>query len=49
MDEYYFDEEDDDENEEFDDPSLYAHCGDWEDKPENCAFCADDECPLNRS
>ena len=40
-------EDDDDENE--DDPSMYAHCGDWEDEPENCAFCADDECPMNRS
>lgn len=48
MDEYFFDE-DDDENEEFDDPSTYAHCGDWKDEPENCGFCADDECPLNRS
>ncbi len=48
MDEDYFDEEDD-ENEEFDDPCTYAHCGDWKDEPENCGFCADDECPLNRS
>ena len=41
----HWDEEDDD----WDDPSTYAHCGDWEDEPENCAFCADDDCPLNRS
>ena len=39
----------DDEDDEWDDPSTYAHCGDWEDEPENCAFCADDDCPLNRS
>ena len=39
---YYSDENDND-------PSTYAHCGDWEDEPENCSFCADDECPLNRS
>ena len=43
------DDEDDDEYEDDDDPSTYAHCGDWEDEPENCSFCADDECPLNRS
>lgn len=45
-DEYDDDEYDDDE---YDDPSTYAHCGDWEDEPENCASCADDECPLNKS
>ena len=39
----------DDEDDDWDDPSTYAHCGDWEDEPENCAFCADDDCPLNRS
>ncbi len=43
------DEFDEDDEEEYDDPSSNAHCGDWEDEPENCACCADDECPLNRS
>ena len=47
-----WDDEDDDwddEDDDWDDPSTYAQCGDWEDEPENCAFCADDDCPLNRS
>lgn len=43
------DDDCDDEDDDWDDPSTYAHCGDWEDEPENCAFCADDDCPLNRS
>ncbi|MDY5122461.1 MAG: hypothetical protein SPE59_01495 [Treponema sp.] len=43
------DDDCDDEDDDCDDPSTYAHCGDWEDEPENCAFCADDDCPLNRS
>ena len=44
-----YDEEEDEEDEVYDDPSTYAHCGDWEDAPGNCASCPDDECPLNRS
>ena len=56
-DEYYdddeeFDEEDEefeDDEEEFDDPGMIARCADWKDEPENCSFCADDECPLNKS
>lgn len=48
-DDEYEDNDEDDEDEDDDDPSTYAHCGDWEDEPENCSFCADDECPLNRS
>lgn len=47
---YYSDvQEEENEDDDWDDPSTYAHCGDWEDEPENCAFCADDDCPLNRS
>ena len=41
-------DENDDGEEDGDDPSTYAHYGDWKDEPENCAACADDECPLNR-
>ena len=33
---------------EGDDPNTYAHCYDWEDEPENCMCCADDDCPLNK-
>ncbi len=39
---------DEEDRDEWDDPSTYAHCSDWEDEPENCSCCADDECPLNR-
>ena len=46
--EYWEEEEDDDDGDDGDGPSTYAHCGDWEDEPENCASCADDECPLNK-
>ena len=53
-DEEYWEEDDDfededDGEEDFDDPSTYAHCSDWEDEPDNCACCADDECPMNKS
>ena len=37
-----------DELEEWDDPNTYARCSDWEDEPENCYHCADDECPKNK-
>lgn len=37
-----------DDFEECDDPNTYAHCSDWEDEPDNCYSCADDECPLNK-
>ena len=33
---------------EWDDPNTYANCSDWEDEPENCYSCADDECPMNK-
>ena len=50
MSDYFYDEEDeDDANPGWDDPSFYAHCSDWEDEPDNCYNCADDECPLNKS
>jgi hypothetical protein len=32
----------------WDEPDTYANCGDWEDEPENCYHCADDECPMNK-
>lgn len=35
--------------EDWDDPNTYANCSDWEDEPENCFHCADDECPMNKS
>lgn len=35
--------------EDWDDPNSYANCSDWEDEPESCFQCADDECPMNRS
>jgi len=35
--------------EEWDDPNSYANCSDWEDEPDNCFSCADDECPMNKS
>lgn len=35
-------------DEDWDDPGSYASCGDWEDEPENCFDCADDECPMNK-
>jgi hypothetical protein len=38
-----------DDEEDWNDPSTYAHCGDWEDEPENCYHCADDECLMNKS
>ena len=38
-----------DDREEWDDPGSYACCSDWEDEPESCYHCADDECPMNRS
>ena len=34
--------------EDWDDPDTYASCSDWEDEPENCYHCADDECPMNK-
>ena len=34
--------------EDWDDPNTYANCSDWEDEPENCYHCADDECPMNK-
>jgi hypothetical protein len=37
-----------DDEEEWDDPSTYASCSDWEDEPENCYHCADDECPMSQ-
>ena len=40
--------EESDDREEWDDPDTYACCGDWEDEPENCYHCADDECPMNK-
>ncbi|WP_294428595.1 hypothetical protein [uncultured Treponema sp.] len=43
------DEFDCEENEEWDDPSFGACCMDYEDEPEKCCHCADDECPMNRS
>jgi len=33
---------------EWDDPNMYAHCSDWEDEPESCFHCADDDCPMNQ-
>ena len=49
-DEEYLDYEEDEFDEaEWDDPSTYAHCSDWEDEPNSCALCADDECPMNKS
>ena len=36
------------EEDEMDDPSTYARCSDWEDDPNSCSLCGDDECPLNR-
>jgi len=36
------------DNDEWDDPNTYARCSDWEDEPENCYCCADDECPMNK-
>lgn len=47
--EYWEDDNTEIDENESDDPSMYAHCGDWKDHPQNCAFCADDGCPLNRS
>jgi hypothetical protein len=41
------DEFDDDDEEDYDDPGTYAHCSDWEDSPEECYHCGDDDCPLN--
>lgn len=41
--------EDDDKEGDWDDPNAYAHCSDWEDEPENCYSCADDECPMNNA
>ena len=35
-------------DDEWDDPNTYAHCSDWEDEPDNCMLCADDDCPLNK-
>ena len=35
--------------EDWDDPNTYANCSDWEDEPENCYHCADDECPMNKA
>jgi len=34
---------------DWNDPNAYAHCSDWEDEPENCYSCADDECPMNNA
>ena len=42
-------ENDCDETEEWDDPNTYARCSDWEDEPEHCDCCADDECLMNKS
>jgi len=39
---------DEDDYEDWDDPGMYACCSDWEDEPENCYHCADDECPMNK-
>jgi hypothetical protein len=33
---------------ECDEPRSRAYCTDWEDEPENCGFCAEDGCPMNR-
>jgi hypothetical protein len=40
---------DEEDEEDWDDPNSYANCSDWEDEPENCFNCADDECPMNKS
>jgi len=37
------------ELEDGDDPNTFAHCSDWEDEPEICYHCADEECPLNKN
>jgi hypothetical protein len=37
-----------DDLEDENDPNLYANCSDWEDEPENCYHCGDDECPMNK-
>jgi len=36
------------DEEDWNDPSLYANCSDWEVEPENCYHCSEDECPMNR-
>ncbi|MDR0785057.1 MAG: hypothetical protein LBE74_04135 [Treponema sp.] len=43
-DDFYLSEDED----EWNDPNSYANCSDWEDYPENCYHCADDECPMNK-
>jgi len=40
-------DEEEDQEEDWDDPGTYAHCSDWEDHPEECMTCADDDCPKN--